>query len=229
MIQVYLPYVLIQHACENNYLRQLAYFIWLKKKYSNSCFYGYSINNLSKKTGLSRTTIRALLRFYKCRGWVREHCGNLVFDKTLRIIQNMRIGNGARYIGFETENSPEDIYLKLYFEILKNKKRQIDFRKTHDKYKAGGNRYVTGICVSDPFRISIRRLSLLFNCSTAKVSNILNHLNQQNLLQIQRQFKIIRRITRKEYNSISELLPISTFVWKGQLCRRETNQYLLTA
>lgn len=232
MLQIYLPYILIKHACENNYLRELSYFVWLKKKYRNSCFYHYSINNVSVKTGISRTAARKYMKFYRNNGWTREHHGNLIFEKTLKVLQLMTKHNGARYVGFTAKNSPKEIYLKLYYEILKNKKRQIEFviRKS-DRYNAGSRKRKPARIGASSFGFQISQclLSRLFNCKPSKVSKILTDLKDRNLVSVQRQLKYIRKMSGKEYRSVSDLLGYSYFWHAGNVFKQECNLYRLTA
>src|SRR3972149_6086101 len=52
------PYMVLNEANEEKELKALATFLRLKKRYGNSCYFGFNAHSLSKKSGLSYTAAK---------------------------------------------------------------------------------------------------------------------------------------------------------------------------
>lgn len=79
MLKITLNANFIEGLQEEDSLRMLSVYVVLKAKFKNSCIYNSSYRNLSKVSGISITVLKKCIPFFKSKGWVREHSGNMVF------------------------------------------------------------------------------------------------------------------------------------------------------
>ena len=100
------PFVLIEHVTLLNREKELAVFLYMKSKFTNSCLFDFNYSKASSAFGVSRTAAKKYITLFLKNGWCKIHCGNLVFKDTISV---------AKAEGIITTNP-------RYDDVWKNKK-----------------------------------------------------------------------------------------------------------
>lgn len=100
------PFVLIEHVTLLHREKELAVFLYMKSKFTNSCLFDFNYSRASSAFGVSRTAAKKYITLFLKNGWCNIHCGNLVFKDTVSV---------AKAEGIITDNP-------RYDDVWKNKK-----------------------------------------------------------------------------------------------------------
>ena len=100
------PFVLIEHVTLLHREKELAVFLYMKSRFTNSCLFDFNYSKASSAFGVSRTAAKKYISLFLKNGWCKIHCGNLVFKDTVSV---------AKAEGIITTNP-------RYDDVWKNKK-----------------------------------------------------------------------------------------------------------
>lgn len=181
-------------------MKELAFFLFIKYSYRNSCVFNFSVKSLAEKTGYSRTKVKRHTDIFLENGWCEFHGDNLIFNKYSKFIQYKHTTR------FSCKLTVQDILDQLYLYLLQNKKSQCDFAgKVRDDLKnpkclsdykrARKNRHRVNIksASSDNFSLSSIGASRLFCCSPTHAGKILRRLELRFLIKMKRTREVIMK------------------------------------
>lgn len=227
---------LIQCLSDNNLLRHYAVFLRLKHIHVNSKVYNYSINRLSRQSGISRNGLRKYMEFFIANKWVRPEGDDIIFIGTgkLKALYGIKI----RWdIKIERSTSINTILSSLRYQILINKQRKFNYIKkiatnrsnpqgkgALQAYKrAIKSKYVIGEGI-DYLKITIKSLSKLLNVSTSSVSRLIKKYEILGKAKVIRIKHLALRFGRLK--PVSLYCPEGYFFSKGYVIRVECNKYV---
>lgn len=130
--------LLVYRMNKSGDLNQLATFLYIKQIYSNSCIFNYTHKSMAKKTGLSESSVRRCMKFFKKNNMVRYHKKNVIFKRLNEIKESpVRVKSKIK------SKQLKEIKSELYAIILRLKANQAEWcsKLRHDLTKC--NKRVT--------------------------------------------------------------------------------------
>lgn len=211
----------LNFAVENNLLKEYADFLFLKYLYVNSCFFNYTQQSLSEKSGFSRTKIRRLMKIFSEQKWTRIHSTSLVFN-------NLNKGY-RKYFAPCNNRDTKSIRTALQFEYLKSIERKCKFiaKKKRDLTKPDNlHSYKKALryerkhglpgAANPSFDISLKSLAKHFCTSLSSVANMIKEFKKKAILQTIKNTKVIfRGVTQKMFEAIQATNRYYCFYSKG--------------
>jgi len=117
----WLPEAVIQQAIAQKWERSLSILIILRKTYKNPKFYNFSYRKVSKKTGLSISTLQRHIKKLTELGLVTMHNGNLCIVGSTKLRKSLQ----SPLIAVEYNNDKNKQILNIQFtRLLKNFRQQ---------------------------------------------------------------------------------------------------------
>jgi hypothetical protein len=159
-----------------NDLKLYAVWLCLKRRFSNSCFYNYTIASFARTIGLSRTSVKKYISIFLRWEWCRLHAGNLVFCKHTQLPGKQKNKKCLQIVSIGVEeHSIEEYLLALQSFSVEDALRKQQFARARSKgrdkaYRAAfreNNQW-------EPF--TVKRASELFSISHATASRWLRKL-----------------------------------------------------
>lgn len=229
-----IPLKIINQSRDEKSLKMLADFIFIKTIYSNSCLYKASYSNLSRKTGFSRTKITKLIKYFKSKGWAREHSNNIILSWNKK---DYRVFHKIKFI------TQVDIINQLNFILLSHKELQCKYANKLRKDRSNPAklaelkraiahekkfRYKGAIC--DSFVLSVKGAAKVFNCSKSTANEILLSLEGIGMIKMDRCKKFVRKATLEMFKYfVPPKSSVGSFwYFKGGIYNALPNTILLT-
>jgi hypothetical protein len=97
---VFIPVKLIKEANEQNWLRELAYFVRMKSLYVNNTHYGYNLRSLGERLNCTPSCLSHYIKHLKHRDLIVQHSGNMTF----RGWKKLRSMYGDKFIGVPVDH-----------------------------------------------------------------------------------------------------------------------------
>jgi DNA-binding Lrp family transcriptional regulator len=227
-------------AAAHGEIKKLAVFMHFKNLYSNSCYYNWSIKNLAKKSGLSRTACGRYVKMFLKDGWCVDRDGNLSFVSIGKIYEISK--KGVR-MDFDAKNKGyKQIQEELQLLILKVTRSRFEYVQKMQDDKNLGN-YVSPktirmrkrynvkeiqICESLGFSISIKKIAKIFATSLSGAGRIMKRLVDVGLVQKFHNYRNFGNINDKPWLSNALRWNNELFVSKdGFVSKRLANSYFL--
>ncbi len=179
--------------------KAMIFFFYLKSKYDNSVFYGYTPEKLSQLTGLAINTVRKYVGYLVRKGYAKRLNGTLWLKSTYKI-------SNERLIKVDTRpwTTFEQFMHRVYAAIIKwnitkqafhyemkslpgNLKKKIDVRK-HRNYIRTYGKYTKESELCKPIN-SIRQIARLFNRSQGWAQKMLSRLVKMKYATISQQIE----------------------------------------
>lgn len=224
-------------------LKKFATFIYMKALFKNSCVFKYNIKSLAKKSKLSRHIVRKNINFFLEQGWCKIHCGNLIFTKysrTPQVEKEWIIRKKDIFIG----KSIKEITTLLLSLVLKQEQNQFNWIQEikHDLEKSRTSEWISpkdykkaikaqkkyGIKSgeSENFKISIHKISLMFNTSKATVCNILKQMQRMKLVRVIGYYpEYIGQCTAQMWKSVCDTPGLIWLSHKNMAFIKKCNEY----
>lgn len=222
---------LIKFLIDNDLIRQYAVFLKLKHIHSNGRVYDYSPYKLSKQSGLSRTSIVKYIAFFKEQNWIRIEKNDIIFIsiEKLKALYEIKLKFDIKIKKTKTITITS-LVNSLRYESLKHKQSQFkhsnQIRKDQSNPQGKGSlkRYKKALKKTIPktfgefsnyLKISVKKLALLINKSTATVSRLIKVKGAK----VIRGKQTIMRLKRNIH------LPHNMYWNKGFVVKVECNSY----
>lgn len=222
--------ILIQHFIDSDVIRKYAVFLKLKHSYSNSQIYNYTAYSLSKKSGLSITTINKYVNFFIENGWVKIIGSNIIFIGNEKLKEKYGIKlNDRLKIQAHHKQSVQNILCTLRYEVYKLKQRQFNYvqenvkNQLNPRGKNALNKYKKAIKsrtsyngeISQHLKIGLGKLSLMINKSASTASRLIR----------KKKATVIKG--RKSFIKSPNISLPSDYYWKkGYAVKVECNSYI---
>lgn len=224
-------------------MKCLAAFIFFKSRYSNSCYYGWSINSIARKTGLSRTSVRKYITFFMVRGWCEDHQGNLLFKKTGTLYcNNKKLKNQYVKINITKNSSITEVLDELYYCLLKRSADRFEYMKKLWEDKTCGHypdlqhyKTVKKRCHGREiksgeipgYQMSLKKISELFKVSISAASRIIKRLNTANKVLVRNNHVCLGNIINQPWLRHAFKWDPGTYIsGKGFVVRKLANSYV---
>jgi hypothetical protein len=196
---------LVDESIEKGLEVQLAAFIKLKSIFRNSCYFDWSYRSISRKSGISTTTLRKCIPVFLEKGWCRVHCGNLVFNK-ISVVDSG--GKGKFRVVLRIEIKEEESYRDLVkririllierkyncFQAAKNICRDYQNARNLDSYKKAKKAVERGwvrkkVSCNDRFFMSNESIGKMFGRSASTASRLQKYGREKGVLKVEANIK----------------------------------------
>lgn len=125
MIKVSVNTFMLKSLQDEDRLKTLSVFIHLKSLYSNSCIFDATYANISRKSGISVSTLKRHIPYMVKYGWVYKVGNSLTFNR-IKLIDNFYVKNILKIKVYKTDTW-KGILKKLHLLFV---------REVYDKFEA---------------------------------------------------------------------------------------------
>lgn len=196
---------LIKQSIEENWIKSLAVYFFLKLKFKNSCLYNFE-NKKSKIAKLVKVSPYSLvyhIKVLETKGLAYYHNDNLILKSIHKVKKQLREKQSCTLQAPDNSSLKEIEYI-LFSKDLNRKARQQAYKIKKTQHE---RRYTGDDAASDEFSLfSFRNLADSWYCSTKKVSNIFKYLTGTKFVKL--------RTISKNYGKTSVKRIIPEF-WPG--------------
>jgi transposase len=186
-------------------LKLFSLFIKMKRRYKNSCVYGFSYRKLALKVGISVSSLQKCIPIFRRKGWISEHNGNLVF-KRIGLIDEAK-GKVVQRFYFDVNEKYTDILKRLKLRLLQQKHDQFMFVKKviseHNYSQVWKNAKwamkmakkhdidTNSKIENKRFSITNKNIGKIIGKSKSSASRLVKWGNENGILKIKRNYKVL--------------------------------------
>lgn len=210
MIKASLNVRVIEDAINGNFLREVAVYVKLKSLFSNSCIYGATYKKLSKVSGISLSVLKECVPFFKEKGWIRVHSGNMVFvsnwnldhkREELKQVFKFKVSKCDSYkiilkrlkVLLVKGISEKFEHCKKMWHDYNHAKNGIDLKKARRAFRKYMNINFP-ICENARFTMSNKKIGSLFNRSKSTGSRLMKWANKDRMCRVEVNFNLVDKI-----------------------------------
>lgn len=229
-----IPYAYISSCPEN--IRALSIFLFMKRCFVNSCFYGWSVSYVARKANMSKASVRKWVDLFLSRGWAYVRGGDLYFRSTRKLF-----GETGRGACMAPGLSWRDIEHKIRLHLLSVSVKGFEWLRDASKNlrKKGGesrrklrlsklftkHNYRDVDVAQEHYKISYKGLSGKFGVSPSSAYRIMRKMQEKGDIVIFTKVVEVKGMAGAWKHLKQESLKKGDF-WKGRrLLRRSCNQY----
>jgi hypothetical protein len=202
-------------------LKHYAVWIYLKSKFSNSCYYKYNKAKMARDGGVSRSLIQKYVPMFLRWDWCSLHCGNLVFNKHSQLPDKKEKKRTLLLIRHECQEwSIDGLLDAIRVFLIKNAQR----RQVHATDKKRGDRRIRAARESfQGLSFSVLKAAKLFRTSVTNGGRILRDLAKKGWYErIEQPLELMfNRYLKEPTHFVSEFLAMNkaygVFAYRGRV------------
>lgn len=174
-------------------IKDLATHLYYKAKFKRGCVFKYSDVSFAARVEISVSTARKLRIKWVSLGWCRFHAGNLIFSS---------LNDKPDYrIKFKVLGTLKETIKQAYFTVFQNTYKQFDYLRRVSreitspsdsksfKWAMNRKRKLGKLpAQNDTFKISFKRLAVVFGCSQGKAHALIKEFGGKGLVDVIKSF-----------------------------------------